>query len=129
MKCTLKNIIAIVLVSACSTTVAQAATTHQYLTTEQYVQQARTKLIQSYSPKLNQNVSATNDYFLALDKAIAIAPQSAYQKDGKKYSEIDYLCSNSAMLFPSIIDRSNYGIKRDNVCKNHLLAYLTNPYY
>ena len=122
----LKNIIAIVLVSACSTGVAQAATTHQYLTTEQYVQQAKTRIIQRWSTELNQSISATNTYYLALDKAIATAPQSAYQKDGKKYSGIDYLCSNTAKLLPSVIDRSNYGIARDDICKNHFSAAFAN---
>ena len=120
----LKNIIAIVLVSACSTAVAQAATTHQYLTTDQYVQQAKTRIIQNWSPKLNQSISATNAYYLALDKAIAIASKSVYKKNSNKYSEIDYLCANSVMIIPSIIDRSNYGIESSYICKNHFQAAL-----
>ena len=124
----LKNIIAIVLVSACSTAVAQAATTHQYLTTEQYVQQAKTRIIQNRSPKLNQSISATNAYYLALDKAIAIAPKSAYQTNGKKYSEINYLCSNSIKLFPSIIDRSDYGAASSHICRGNVTAAFANQF-
>ena len=71
---------------------AQAATQPQYLTVEQFVQTAS----QQHIPfsRLNPSEQMAQAYFNAISEKIATAPSSAYQKRGKPYSKIDYLCSN-----------------------------------
>jgi PBP1b-binding outer membrane lipoprotein LpoB len=101
---------------------AQAATQPQYLTVEQYVKIASQQHIPSN--KLNPNVQMSQAYFNALSEKIATAPQSAYQKNSKPYSEIDYLCSNhSGGYMPSYPQQTQYDQIASQICFRDITAW------
>jgi hypothetical protein len=104
---------------------AQAATQPQYLTVEQFIQGADHERFEPN--KIDPSDQMSQNYFNAISQVIATAPKSAYLKNGKPYSKIDYLCSNQSTIITIFPHQTRYDDIADKICFKDIISW-TMPY-